>query len=296
MSADPALAEAASPVQLTIGDVRITAVIETESVLPVGVLFPGAAGDELNAIDWLAEPFATAAGEIRLTIQAFVIETPRKRVLVDTCLGNDKQRASGFGHMLKTDFLDRLAIAGYPRESIDVVLCTHLHTDHVGWNTMLEDDRWVPTFPNARYLLGRMEFEFWRGAQDGNDEELFRDSVQPLLDAGLVDLVEVDHRIDDRVRLTPTHGHTPGHVSVLVEDAAGATQAFVTGDSFHSPAQVARPDWGAFVDCDRQASAATRARLLKELGDSGIRVFGTHFPAPTHGTIVREGTGFRFLS
>ncbi|MDO7841716.1 MBL fold metallo-hydrolase [Sphingomonas immobilis] len=280
----------------TIGDVRITAVSEIEAVLPVGVLFPGASATELAAIDWLGEPFATAAGEIRLAIQAFVVETPRLRILIDTCLGNDKHRASGFGHMLKTDFLERLAAAGYPRERIDVVLCTHLHTDHAGWNTMLVDGRWVPTFPHARYLFGRAEFEYWQQAQNGDDAAMFQDSIQPIVDAGLVDLVEVDHRIDTGIRLTPTHGHTPGHVSVVIEGLEASTQAFITGDAFHSPAQVARPGWGAFVDHDSQLSGATRVRLLDELGDSGVRVFGTHFPAPICGTIVREGDGYRFLS
>lgn len=275
-----------------IGDVRVTIIPESDFILPCGMLLPGVTAPELLAIEWLEEPFVTATADVRLTVQAFVVETPERRIVVDTCMGNDKKRTAGAGHMLSTDFLDRLEAAGYSRESIDVVLCTHLHVDHVGWNTMLEDGRWVPTFPAARYLIGRVEFDFWRAETNGDEPAIFADSIQPVVDAGLVDLVDGDHRIDSCVRLVSTPGHTPGHVSVAIE--SNGDRALITGDVFHTPAQIARPDWGSLADHDRDASAVTRRRMLGELGDAPVQVFGTHFPAPTCGKIVREDGGYRF--
>ncbi|MGH7152714.1 MAG: MBL fold metallo-hydrolase, partial [Acetobacteraceae bacterium] len=219
--------------------------------------------------------------------------TPTRRIVVDTCLGNDKQgrRIPSWNDRHGT-FLSDLSAAGYPRESIDAVLCTHLHVDHVGWNTMLNGDRWVPTFPRARYLMGRTEHAHWAGPHDRDDmRTVFFDSVQPVLDAGLIDLVETDHRICDEVGLIPTTGHTPGHVSVRI-DSRGE-HALITGDFLHHPCQIAHPEWSSTADWDLGQAHRTRRRMFDELADQPILVLGTHFAGATAGHIVRDGDAFR---
>lgn len=275
------------------GEARITPINETEVLFRSTIFYPDASIEALASVPWLGEPHVTEKGHIRLMIRAFVIETPLTRIVVDTCMGNDKPRDWAAANMLKTNFIEKMAAAGYPRETIDVVLCTHLHVDHVGWNTMLVDGVWRPTFPNARYLFARTEFEHCQAQEDAEDRVIFSDSIAPVVDAGLVDLVEVDHRIDQWVKLVPTHGHTPGHVSVLVGE--GERQALITGDSFHSPVQVAFPQWGTVADHDMVASRRMRETILSDLSSSSCCMLGTHFPEPAAGRIIREGCGFRFV-
>ena len=179
-----------------IGDITVTRIIEIEAVGGLRRILPDADYDAVRAIPWLFPHFADAKGRLAASIHALVIETPDCRIVVDTCIGNDKVRAVPAWNQLQTGFLADLTAAGYPPDSVDQVLCTHLHVDHVGWNTRLENDRWVPTFTNARYLFGADEFEFWRAR--GDDERfgaVFSDSVAPVFDAGLVDLIATDHQV-----------------------------------------------------------------------------------------------------
>ncbi|HEX6442818.1 MAG TPA: MBL fold metallo-hydrolase, partial [Stellaceae bacterium] len=199
-----------------IGEVTVSKIVELEVTGGSRFILPQATYEEILPISWLQPHFADERGRLKMSIHALVVETPERRIVVDTCLGNDKQgRRIPTWNNLQGPFLADLAAAGYPRQSIDTVLCTHLHVDHVGWNTMLVEGRWLPTFPQARYLMGRVEFEHWR-AQRGRDDmaAVFADSVRPVREAGLVDLVEADHRVCDEIDLVPTLGHTPGHVSV----------------------------------------------------------------------------------
>ena len=173
-------------------------------------------------------------------------------------------------------------------------MCTHLHVDHVGWNTMLVDGKWVPTFPNARYLMGATEFEYWRDQRE-NEEliSVFSDSVRPVFEAGLVDLVETDHRISPEVSFVPTLGHTPGHVSVRI--SSKGEEALITGDFVHHPCQMARPAWAATVDYDQTASTATRREVFARLAGTPTLIIGTHFAGATAGRIVRDGDAFRLV-
>jgi glyoxylase-like metal-dependent hydrolase (beta-lactamase superfamily II) len=232
-------------------------------------------------------------GRLKMSIHALVVETPSRRIVVDTCLGNDKQGRSVPGwNGLQGPFLREMAAAGFARESIDTVMCTHLHVDHVGWNTMFVDGRWVPTFPNARYLMGRTEFEYWRGKRDHAEQAcVFDDSVAPVFDAGLVDLVDVDHRVCDEVRLVPTVGHTPGHVSVEIS-SQGHT-ALITGDFVHHPCQMAWPSWASSADYDAEQSTLTRREVFGRLAGTPTLVIGTHFAGATAGRVVRDGDAFR---
>ena len=211
---------------------------------------------------------------------------------MDTCVGNDKPREVKNWNMRQGRFLEDLAEAGFPRERVDTVLCTHLHVDHVGWNTMLKDGKWVPTFPNARYLFGRKEFEHWSKAPAGPDRDVQMDSVRPILDAGLADLVAMDHRITSEVYLEPTLGHTPGHVSVCI--SSKGDEAVITGDLMHHPVQCAEPDWAARFDVDPDAARRTRRAFLERHAGKPVLVLGTHFATPTAGRVVRHVNIFCF--
>jgi len=274
-----------------IGDVKITCIVEKLELVRAHRMFSGATQEAFDAIPWLEAPFVDEKGRMNFSIHCLVVETPDRRIVVDTCMGNDKERATN-AHMLKTDFLERFEAAGFKRESIDAVLCTHLHYDHVGWNTMLVDGRWTPTFPNARYLMGRAEFEHAREDKEGDHGLIFEDSVRPVFDAGLVDLVEVDHRICDEVWFVPTPGHTAGHVSVRI--ASKGEGAFITGDMVHHPCQFAHPQWFNHSDFKPDDSVATRRRIFGECADAGVLFIGSHFMAPSAGQVIRDGEVFRF--
>jgi glyoxylase-like metal-dependent hydrolase (beta-lactamase superfamily II) len=281
-----------------IGKVTVTKIVELEVTGGSRFILPQATYDDILPIGWLRPHFADERGRLKMSIHALVVETPSRRIIVDTCLGNDKQnRRIPTWNNLQGPFLADLADAGFPRDSIDTVLCTHLHVDHVGWNTMLVDGpngqkTWVPTFPRARYLMGRVEFAHWQGQRERDDmAAVFADSVEPIRDAGLADLVETDHRICDEVGLVPTIGHTPGHVSVRI--SSEGEEALITGDFMHHPCQIARPDWSSTADSDPEAARRTRGRMLGELCDRPVLVIGTHFAGATAGHIVRDGDAYR---
>jgi glyoxylase-like metal-dependent hydrolase (beta-lactamase superfamily II) len=172
------------------------------------------------------------------------------------------------------------------------VVCTHLHVDHVGWNTMKVGGRWVPTFPNARYLVVRREWEHWSKEDDRSMGDILGDSVRPVFEAGLVDLVEPGHAVTGEVALEPTPGHTPGHASVRIR--SGGAEGVITGDLMHHPVQCAHPDWGSNADCEPALAAATRRAFLAAQAGRPVLVIGTHFAGPHAGRIVRDGAAYRF--
>ena len=278
--------------QWQIGDVRVTKVVETVVAWRFSILLPDCTPELVDSVPWMRPHFADDDGKMLLSIHALVVESQGRRILVDTCIGNDKARPSRSFNMLQTDFLTRLGAAGFPPETIDVVTCTHLHVDHVGWNTRLADGVWVPTFPNARHLFNRAEYEYWHANPDEEiNGTVIADSVEPVVDAGLVDLVTEDHRITDEVWLEPTPGHTPGHVCVRI--SSGGHDAIITGDMIHSPIQV-RHNLTCGVDTDSELGNRTRVAFVERYGDSGTLVIGTHFATPTAGHIVRDGAHWKF--
>ena len=276
-----------------VGDVTITQVIELEATGGSRFILPEATRELIQTIGWLSPHFADPDGRLIMSIHALIVETKDRRIMVDTCLGNDKVRAIPGWNMRHGPFLEDIAAAGYPRESIDTVLCTHLHVDHVGWNTMLIDDKWVPTFDNARYLIGEKEWAHW-GSEDTEHrrgDDIISDSVRPVFDAGLVDLVETNHKICDEVWLESTPGHTPGHVSVRI--SSNGEDALITGDCMHHPCQIAMPDMCSGADSDQNMARKTRHDLLNKYADGPVLVIGTHFATPTAGHIVRDGDTYR---
>ena len=279
----------------TIGQVTVTKLIELEATGGSRFLLPQATPEEVRRIGWLVPDFADEGGRLRLSIHALIIEAPGgRRILVDTCLGNAKQgRRIPHWNDRQGSFLEDLTAAGFPPDSIDTVLCTHLHTDHVGWNTRLVDGVWRPTFPRARYLFGRREFEHW-SRQAGNEAQaaVMADSVQPIVEAGLHELVEADHQLCEEVRLVPSFGHTPGHCSVHITSAG--EEGFITGDIAHHPCQLARPHWNSTADADPAQAEATR-RAIFGLAGEPVLVIGTHFAGRTAGRVVRDAEGLRLL-
>ena len=271
-----------TPITWSVGDARLTRIAELEVHWPFSILLPGA-DEVIDDYDWLRPDFVTDDGRMRLSMHSVVIESAGLRIIVDTCVGNDKSRpgAPPF-EQLSTPFLGDLEAAGFAPETIDYVVCTHLHVDHVGWNTRLVDGQWVPTFPNARYLFVQAEYDYWR-AEPQDYGPVFEDSVQPIMDSGLADLVSPDHRINDEVWFESTPGHTPGHVSVIIESAG--ERAVITGDMIHHPLQFARPDMASSADYAADgASTATRLEAFPRWSD-GRLVIGTHFAGRTAGRI-----------
>jgi glyoxylase-like metal-dependent hydrolase (beta-lactamase superfamily II) len=261
-------------------------------------LLPLASEQALTQYTWMCPSAIDDDGLLRLSIHSLCVEAQGQKIVVDTCFGPGPLPERMSGRCNDGSFLAALTHAGFGRDDVDFVICTHLHVDHVGWNTMLEGQRRVPTFRNARYLVSRAEFEHWNATPD--DERVsravveFDTSVMTLLDHGVLDLVDPDHRVNDAVRLVPTPGHSPGHVSVLI-DSSGH-RALITGDCAHSPVQFAEPDWFAGIDFDRELSCSTRRRLITDYADTDVLIIGTHFPRPTAGHIVstQTGTAFRF--
>lgn len=275
-----------------VGLVKITRIVEMDLPVPLAAM-PQATTAELRESPWLYPDFVGDDGTLKLSVHSLLVEAPGLKLIVDTCVGNDRPREITGDEPLSTLFLERLGEAGWSPNEVDAVVCTHLHTDHVGWNTMLDNGRWVPTFPNARYFIGRAEYEFWSAHTDAEQQTMLGDSIKPIIDAGLAKFVEVDHVISPEVKLTPSLGHTPGHVSVVIEsDNEGAV---ITGDMLHHPSQLAHPDW-VLGDNDQDEAVLTRRQLFAEWSDQKMLMIGSHFAAPTAGYIVRDGPAFKLTA
>jgi glyoxylase-like metal-dependent hydrolase (beta-lactamase superfamily II) len=272
-----------------IGDVTVTQFVELDTLGGTAFLLPQATRDAVRGIEWLRPQFADEQGRLRMTINVFLVETPSRRIIVDTGLGNDKQnRTQPAWNGRNGTFLRDLAAAGCPPGAVDTVVCTHLHVDHVGWNTILSDGRWIPAFPNARYLMGRIEFDHWKDVREPSAAAVFDDSVKPVADAGLVDLIESGHDVCSELSVISTPGHSPGHLSIHVRSRG--EEALFIGDVAHHPCQLAHLDWGSTVDSDPRQAMRTRHDLFSCFAGTPARILGGHF---TGGTIVRDGDAFR---
>ncbi len=284
-----------------LGDIEISKVVDLDGwgFVP-DFLFPDASAEAVEAErEWMAPACVDdESGELMLSFHAFVLRTPRHVILVDACVGNDKPRPLRQAwHRRRGPFLERLAAAGVRPEDVDIVMCTHMHADHVGWNTRLVDGRWVPTFPNARYVFARAEYEHWeRAAREHDGEPLnhgsFDDSVLPVVEAGRAVLVESDHQIEDGIWLEPAPGHTPGNVVLNV--VSGEARAVLSGDVLHHPVQLAHPEWSSRFCDDPDLSRRTRRALIERHADGPTLLLTAHFTAPTAGTIESRGDAFRF--
>jgi glyoxylase-like metal-dependent hydrolase (beta-lactamase superfamily II) len=292
----------------TVGDISVTKVEEIEdSTASLEFLlrvFPSATREEVDRIDWL-RPTYLHGDRLRALVHSLLVETPTHKIVVDTGAGNGKKRLAPMFDNLGTDFMDRFEKI-WRRDEVDGVIATHLHIDHVGWNTTWHGGQWQPTFPNARYYFVRDEFAHWEAfaadplAPNAYSEfgysvvdavAVYEDSLKPIADADLITWVEPGQVVVPGVSLISTAGHTPGHVSVLIEDSGHS--AVITGDLFHFQGQIARPDWSAEMDTDRAAASQARTAFLERFADTPTLVLGTHFGTPTAGHIVRDGTAYK---
>jgi len=280
-----------------LGNIRIDRIVDFDTpIFSPADFFDEAVPEALAPHRPWLEPRALdpASGNMNMPVQSWLLRTRYHRILVDTCIGCHKtnNNVPQWHDLRDPRWLRGLQAAGAGPADIDYVFCTHLHLDHCGWNTRLEDGRWVPTFPNARYILARAEY----AAAESLDDKVFRENVLPVMEAGQVVLVDADYALDDEIWLTPSPGHTPGHVCVNL--ASAGNSAIMIGDTMHSPLQLAEPLWSPNFDHDREQSAQTRQMLLDRHCDSGSLVLTAHFPAPSLGHVVshrERGFDFAYL-
>lgn len=276
-----------------VGDATITSVLEDEIAhIPPEFFFPDATAADVARYPALVPDYADEQGNITLRVQAIVIDTGSRRVLVDPCVGNGKKRPLPFWNEMSWPFLERFAEAGFEVESIDTVVHTHLHADHVGWGTHLVDGEWLPTFTKARHLYTARELEYCRADDNPGVKGVYADSVAPVVAAGLSDVVAEDADLGNGLRLEPTTGHTPGHVSLWIESAG--ERALISGDFLHHPVQCAEPDLAEIGDFNIAEARATRHRMLAQVAESGALMLGTHFSGSPAGRVVAAGDVWRF--
>lgn len=286
---------------ITLGRMTIQKLFELESGPPLQMIMPGISADDLAQLaEWYTDDTLGRTPErsrFMMSMHSYVLRVAGRNILIDACNGDDKRRSIPDVDRVKTPFLANLAALGLTTDDIDLVLCTHLHFDHVGWNTRLENGRWVPTFARARYLFSRRDFEHF-AAQELEDDNVraFRDSVLPVYEAGRAELIEADiavHReIDERVWLEPAFGHSPGNLSVLAEGAG--QRAIFWGDVVHHPVQLIRPEVTPPFDNNPEQARETRLRVLARAADEELICFPAHFRAPSAGRVLRAGDRYRY--
>jgi glyoxylase-like metal-dependent hydrolase (beta-lactamase superfamily II) len=281
--------------RFTAGDMTIHRIIEQEGpFIPALDMIAGLTPELLAENRHWLKPSALDDNDVlQLCIQSYIVQTPHHTILVDTCLGNDKPRPGRPAWNMKTDdnFMRGLAAAGFSVNDIDYVMCTHLHVDHVGWNTRLENGRWVPTFPKARYVFCKQEYDYWVTENAKKPNAVYLDSVLPVVEAKRADVVGNDHQLGDHVRLLPTPGHTPGHTAFCF--GKGSDEAVMSGDLMHSPLQARYPELSVNFDVDKAQSAVTRRSFLERYCDTKTLCCTAHFPSPTVGRIKRWDNGFK---
>jgi glyoxylase-like metal-dependent hydrolase (beta-lactamase superfamily II) len=281
--------------KFTVGDLTIDRIVEQEGAFyPALDLFPELTADLLaENRDWLRKAGAIDENDTLIfCFQSYVVRTPHHTILIDSCIGNDKQRPQRPRWNMKTDdvYMSGLKATGLSVEDIDFVMCTHLHVDHVGWNTRMEGGRWVPTFPNARYVFGKAEYDYWAEQHAKTAVPQFGDSVLPVVEAKKADIVRDDFAVGDHLRILPTPGHTPGHVAFTF--GRGKDDAVFVGDIMHSPLQLRHPEMSPGFDVDRAQAAVTRRNFFERYCDTDTLCCTAHFPSPSTGKIRRKGNAF----
>lgn len=284
-----------------LGALEVHKILELEVALPMRMALPDVTAEDLARLQaWYKDAHITAdpqTAQINLSTHSFIVRCRGRNILIDACNGNHKTRTIAFAHQLETPYLERMAQAGFSPEDIHLVLCTHLHGDHVGWNTRLRDGRWVPTFPNARYVFTRPDVEHFAAAGvEPYHAEAYGDSVRPIIEAGQAHIVETEQAIyeelDEGISLSPAPGHSPG--SCLIHARSEAAHAIFSGDVFHHPVELVRPAMTFFADYDSVLTGHTRTRLFATYADTDVRFFPAHFVDPTAGFIRAHGDSFRY--
>jgi glyoxylase-like metal-dependent hydrolase (beta-lactamase superfamily II) len=286
---------------ITLKDIMIHPVVEQQAPFfdPLE-FFPTLTKDVLEEdCSWLQPTFIDPdTGRLVLCVQGFVIKTPHQNILVDSCVGNHKPRqARPFWNMMNSDrFEKNLGAIGLTVDDIDYVMCTHLHVDHVGWNTRLDNGRWVPTFPKAKYVMADRELAHWTQKEKDDPASVpwITDSVLPIVEAKRAQIVASDFVLNESVQFIPTPGHTIDHYSVLVGQPG--QDALITGDMIHSPIQGKYPELGMRADYDSPQAGQTRRKVFDRFCDASTIMCITHFPSPSTGRVRRWGDGYKFVS
>jgi glyoxylase-like metal-dependent hydrolase (beta-lactamase superfamily II) len=282
---------------IILGEMKIHRVLEMQAPLfPARTFFPTLSAELLDENrSWLSPTYLEpGTDKLILAVQSYVVETKHHKILVDSCVGNHKPRPGRpmWDQMTADTWERNLAATGIGIAEIDFVMCTHLHVDHVGWNTRLDNGRWVPTFPNARYLFSERELAYWteRESKDATTCPWITDSVLPIVAAQKADKVTSAHVLSDHVRCIPTPGHTIDHFSVHV-GAAGA-DAVITGDMIHSPIQARYPDLGMMSDYSSPQAGQSRRDLFGRFAETSTLMCTAHFPQPSVARVVRWKDAF----
>ncbi len=286
--------------RFAIGAAVVDVIVDDDDYrLPLAAFLPGVDAAALAPHRAVLEPaFVDLAGDaLRVAVQSYVVRFGGRTILIDSCIGDDRDRPQvpAWNQRHDTGFLDRMRRAGTDPAAVDIVFCTHLHVDHVGWNTRLADGRFVPTFVNARYLFGRAELADWMaqraaGTIPALHGAAIEDSVVPILDAGRADLVDDGHELAPGLALTPLPGHTPGQMGVLLDHPAG--RAVFCADAMHSPVQIYQPDVSTVSDIDRARARETRLAVLEEAVETVRLVVPAHFRGRRCAHVRRAGDAF----
>ncbi|VWD18561.1 beta-lactamase [Burkholderia lata] len=287
----------ASP-RFHVGDMEITRITEISFEFPVTFLFPEWQDNLTEAqLKNLHEGVLTPDRRSAIVyVNSWVVRTPNLLFIVDTGIGDGRVRHIEAFNNLNTGYLERMKTNGIDPHAVDFVFCTHLHSDHVGWNTHLSSGVWVPTFPSARYLWSRGEHDWAAGDTFRNivSPGVYEDSVRPIVDAGLVDVVpDVGAEVIEGVMFHPTPGHTPGHMSISIRSGGG--EAFFSGDVIHNPIQIYRPEWNSAFCENQDAARKSRHWMLEYTAESGALVLPAHFGANSAGYVKRESNNFRWI-
>jgi glyoxylase-like metal-dependent hydrolase (beta-lactamase superfamily II) len=285
--------------EIKLGDVTVTRIEEMHGpILPAGAFFPGMPPEAWQEQRDLLVPDHLGADDdmVHAAMQTWLLRSEGRTILIDTGIGNDKSRPAveAWDH-LTIDYLGRLAAAGVRPEDVDVVVNTHLHTDHIGWNTRLVDGAWMPTFPNATYVMPGVEFRYWDPATNPNvaggvNENAYEDSVTPVHEAGQVKLWEDTYVIDGNLSLEAAPGHTPG--ASVIKLHSGGDRALFAGDILHTPLQLSHPEHDSCFCEDPAQAQATRGRLLGWAADTGALVLPAHLSGHSAFEVKRSGGVF----
>lgn len=280
-----------------VGEVEIIQIVEMEENELFAEFIPEAKPEAIKQIPWLAPNFADENGKIKALVQSFLIRSGENNIVIDTCNGNAKDRPNvPKWSNLNTNYLEKFKEAGVDLNKINYVACTHMHFDHVGWNTMFGDERWVPTFPHAKYLFSQAEYDYWIKKPEKEMIDDFNgidDSVTPIVEAGLAKFIPDKFRVDENVGFIPTPGHTPHHMSVVIE--SGGKKAIITGDVMHHPCQIAHPEWTTLADTYPDITIETRMKFFEEYKDTDTLIIGSHFANPVAGIICSRNQQLIFV-
>jgi len=287
-----------------IGDILVDLAIEMpiDDGFPAEVLVPSLQQEVVDEHRDILVPFCInpVTNGLKLSIHTWIVKTAHHTILIDTCCGNNKDRpAFELAHQLNLPYLERLAAAGVRPEEVDFVMCTHLHVDHCGWNTRLKDGRWVPTFPKAKYIFSRAEYDQWNPADTrfpkaDINQNVFEDSVLPVIEAGQAQMIEGTHALEDKLIIEPAPGHTYGSIVLKLESKG--ERALFAGDALHHAVQVLRPEWNSGFCVLPEQSAKTRRSLMEHCAEKNALLMPAHFPPP-HAVRVREkGSHFTFAA